>query len=63
MVYGDIDAIVREDEGGVGGCQLGGRHCVLSFVVVGLNLKVEDLCAMRCLSRFWSVRGGLLLGV
>lgn len=25
--YGDIDTIVREDEGGVGGCELGGRHC------------------------------------
>ena len=25
--YGDLDTVIREDEGGVGGCELGGRHC------------------------------------
>jgi hypothetical protein len=25
--YGDIDTVIREDESGVGGCELGGRHC------------------------------------
>jgi hypothetical protein len=25
--YGDIDTVIGEDESGVGGCELGGRHC------------------------------------
>jgi len=29
MPYGDIDTIIREDEGRVGGCELGGGHGVL----------------------------------
>lgn len=24
--YGDLDTVIREDEGGVGGCELGGGH-------------------------------------
>ena len=25
--YSDVDAVIGEDEGGVGGCELGSRHC------------------------------------
>jgi hypothetical protein len=25
--YGDVDTVIREDESGVGGCELRGRHC------------------------------------
>lgn len=25
--YGDLNTVIREDEGRVGGCQLSGRHC------------------------------------
>jgi hypothetical protein len=25
--YGDVDTVIGEDESGVGGCELGGRHC------------------------------------
>lgn len=25
--YGDLDTIISQDEGGVGSCELGGRHC------------------------------------
>ena len=34
MDYGDVHPIVGEDEGGVGGCELGGRHVVRCDVVV-----------------------------
>lgn len=26
MPYGDLNTVIGEDEGGVGGCQLSGRH-------------------------------------
>ena len=32
--YSDINTVIREDEGGVGGCKLGGRHCVRLFSLV-----------------------------
>jgi hypothetical protein len=25
--YSDVDTVIGEDESGVGGCKLGGRHC------------------------------------
>jgi hypothetical protein len=25
--YSDVDTVIGEDESGVGGCELGGRHC------------------------------------
>lgn len=29
QTYGDLDAVIGQDEGGVGGSELGGRHCEL----------------------------------
>ena len=29
--YGDLDTVIGQDEGGVGGCELGGRHCEVCF--------------------------------
>ena len=47
--YSDLETLIGEDEGGVGGGELGGgRHCWWWWDV-------------RCLRRFWSVRKGLLL--
>lgn len=31
--YGDLETLISEDEGGVGGCQLSGRHCEMCGVV------------------------------
>jgi hypothetical protein len=36
--YSDVDTVIGEDEGGVGSCKLGGRHC--------------DVCDREVLSRF-----------
>jgi len=32
--YGDLDTVIGQDEGGVGGSELGGRHCDVFCVVV-----------------------------
>jgi hypothetical protein len=48
--YGDLDTIIGEDEGRVGGSELGGRH-------VGYVLGWVRLLEMRCLARSGVVKG------
>lgn len=37
--YSDLDTVIREDEGGVGGSELGGGH--FDFVVEGVRMRCQ----------------------
>ena len=50
--YGDLDTVVREDEGCVGGCELVGRHFDEALLKYGGFEGVRVV--VRCLGRFLS---------
>jgi hypothetical protein len=48
--YSDVDAVIGEDESGVGGCELGGRHsdgCDREIVVKS-GVEFRWSCVMVC---------------
>lgn len=58
--YSDLDAIIGEDEGCVGGRELGGRHfCCSAETETGVLCRCAEL---RCLQRS-QCREGLLLKI
>jgi hypothetical protein len=53
--YSDIDTVIGEDEGGVTGCEFGGRHldCLETVSVLGstelqVQMSMRDLLTRSC---------------
>lgn len=56
--YGDLETLISEDEGGVGRCQLSGRHCEMCSVVAGCRkLRVSNCCAASRVDKLGLFRG------